>query len=216
MPIDDPGAAFKFVGGRLCLDFINTVSGRGPNPEAVGGDRDYADAVEKERLVGFRDLVRWGRAAGVLTTAEAAALERAARAEPAKASHVVGRARVLREAMYRLFTAVVERWKPDASDLAVLNRELGQARAHERLASGMRGIAWTWNAGGTDLDRVLWPTVRSAADLLTSEELKRVNQCGGEDCRWLFLDTSRNRSRRWCDMAECGNRAKVRRFRRRH
>jgi predicted RNA-binding Zn ribbon-like protein len=118
--------------------------------------------------------------------------------------------------MYRVFTAVIERWKPDATDLAVLNRELGRARAHERLTSGMRGIAWTWNAGGRDLDRILWPTVRSAADLLTSDELKRLRQCDGEDCRWLFLDTSKNRSRRWCEMADCGNRAKVRRFRRRH
>lgn len=216
MPIDDPGAAFKFVAGRLCLDLINTVSGRGANPEAAVAERDYADVVEKERLVGFDDLVRWGQAAGVLGKAEATELARAARAEPAQASHVVRRARVLREAMYRLFRAMIEGWKPDATDLAVLNRELGQARAHERLAAGKRGLTWTWKDRGSDLDRVLWPTVRSAAALLTSDELTRVRQCDGEDCRWLFLDTSKNRSRRWCEMADCGNRAKVRRFRRRH
>jgi len=214
MTVDDPGAAFKFVGGRLCLDFINTVSGRGSNPGA--GDRDYADIIEKERLVTFTDLTRWGRAAKVLTSAEAAALWRAALAAPAKAAQAVNRARVLREAMYRLFKTAVEGWRPDAADLEVLNRELQQARAHERLAPEARGFGWSWHAVGPALDRVLWPAARSAAELLTSDELQRVNQCGGEDCRWLFFDTSRNRSRRWCDMAECGNRAKVRRFRRRH
>jgi predicted RNA-binding Zn ribbon-like protein len=54
---------------------------------------------------------------------------------------------------------------------------------------------------------------RSAAELLQSEELGRVRRCDGEDCRWLFLDTSRSRNRRWCDMADCGNTAKVRRYR---
>jgi hypothetical protein len=111
MAVDDPGAAFKLVGGKLCLDFINTVSGRGPHPGAVG--RDYVDVIEKERFVRFGDLTRWGKSAGVLTTSTAAALERAAHAAPAKAAQVVVRARVLREAMYRLFKAGVERWMPE-------------------------------------------------------------------------------------------------------
>jgi predicted RNA-binding Zn ribbon-like protein len=65
------------------------------------------------------------------------------------------------------------------------------------------------------LDQMLWPIVRSTADLLTSGELERVRQCPGEECGWLFLDASRSGRRQWCDMAECGNLAKVRRFRER-
>ena len=214
MAVDDPGATFKFVGGRVCLDFTNTVSGRGSVPGAV--ERDDAGLIGKERLVGFGDLTRWGRAAGVLSAAEAAALERAGLAAPAKAGQVVVRARILRESLYRLFRSAAGRWTPDAADVAVLNREVKRARSHERLAPEGARFRWNWDADGPTLDQVIWFVVRSAADLLTSDDLKRVKQCGGEDCRWLFLDTSRNRSRRWCDMADCGNVAKVRRFRRRH
>jgi predicted RNA-binding Zn ribbon-like protein len=62
------------------------------------------------------------------------------------------------------------------------------------------------------LDWILNPLIRSAADLLVSDELKRVKRCGDPACGWLFLDTSRNKSRRWCDMSDCGNRAKASRF----
>lgn len=213
MAIDDPGAPFKYVGGHLSLDFINTVSGRLPNPSTR---RDYVDAIEKERLVDFADLTRWGRGAGILSPTDADTLARAARAAPAKAAQVVARARRLRDALYRVFVALHHRWTPEPPDLAVLNRELERARAHERLTADGRRIGWEWNTGSADLERILWPAVRAAADLLTSAQVARVRRCSGDDCHWLFLDTSRNRSRRWCDMAECGNRAKVRRFRRRH
>ncbi len=211
MALDDPGAAFRFVGGRVCLDFINTVSGRVAHP--VPGPRDYLDVVERERLVEFGDLTRWGRAARLLSAGESSALERAARKAPARATQAVTRARSFREALYRVFKAAVEKWTPTSTDLEVLNRVVSRGRSHERLASQAGGLGWVWVADGLALDRVLWPVARSAAELLTSTELADVSQCDGEDCHWLFLDTSRNRSRRWCDMAECGNRAKVRRFR---
>jgi predicted RNA-binding Zn ribbon-like protein len=99
-------------------------------------------------------------------------------------------------------------------DLETLNRELRVARAHERLVASPR-FAWEADNPPAALDRVLWPVVRSAADLLTSPELERVGQCRGEECGWLFLDISRSRRRQWCHMADCGNLAKVRRFRQR-
>jgi len=98
----------------------------------------------------------------------------------------------------------------------LLNRELALARAHEHLAFSAGRFQLAWPANPDALDQVLWPVVRSAAELLTGDELPRVAQCAGELCGWLFLDTTRNRSRRWCDMADCGNLAKVRRFRRRN
>jgi predicted RNA-binding Zn ribbon-like protein len=207
------GTAFKFVGGALCLDFINTVSGRLAHP-APGG-HDYLDVIEVERLVDFPALTRWGLAAGIVSVTEANALNATASASPATARQVLARGRALREALYRVFKAGVEQWIPRAGDLAVVNRELARARRHERLKARSKGAPLTtvWTTERSVLDRVLWPVIRSASDLLTSDRLARVRQCGGEDCHWLFLDTSRNRSRRWCEMAECGNRAKVRRFR---
>jgi predicted RNA-binding Zn ribbon-like protein len=73
-------------------------------------------------------------------------------------------------------------------------------------------LAWTWADEAERLDSPLWPIARQAAELLVTEQRRRVHECAADDCRWLFLDTSKNRSRRWCDMKSCGNRAKVRSF----
>lgn len=100
-------------------------------------------------------------------------------------------------------------------DLALLNRELAAARARERVVAGDKGFAWEWERPAPGLARMLWPVVRSVAELLTSPALVLTRECQGEDCGSLFLDTSRNRTRCWCDMSDCGNLAKVRRFRRR-
>jgi len=214
MNLSSTGVPFRYLGGRVCLDFIDTVSGRLPNPRS--GRRDYIDRIEIERLADFGDLLSWARGAGLLSKAELAELESEAGKAPASATRVLNRARGLREAMYRVFKAAIEGWSPEVADLDVLNRELATVRSRERLVRSGEGFAWSWSGSEeAGLDRVLYPILRSAAELLTGEELDRVAQCGGEDCHWLFLDTSRNRSRRWCDMAECGNRAKVRRFRER-
>ena len=104
---------------------------------------------------------------------------------------------------------------PDPAPLETFNRELqlamSRARVHSRSRRPPVGLARS-NAGTLDLAQPLWPVVRSAADLLTGPSLERVKRCPGEGCGWLFLDTSRNGSRRWCDMASCGNRARVRAF----
>lgn len=197
------------VGGSLCLDFVNTVRGR---VSRGGRARDYADLVVGERLDSYGAMVRWGRFAGLLSPREAAALVRAAEAKPREAEAVFRRGLDLREAMYRVFKSAVEGWPPRSEDMEILNRELQTARARERLTASP-GFRWEWDAAPA-LDRVLWPVVRSAADLLTGAGLERVGQCPGNECGWLFLDTSRSRRRQWCDMGECGNLAKVRRFRR--
>jgi predicted RNA-binding Zn ribbon-like protein len=104
---------------------------------------------------------------------------------------------------------------PAADDLAVLNANVAASYPYLRLAGGEPRFVWTWAEGGDKLDQILWPVVRSAAEALTSGELERIRMCAGEHCGWLFIDRSKNRSRRWCDMQECGNVAKVRRYRRR-
>ena len=98
-----------------------------------------------------------------------------------------------------------------AADLDALNATLARALPHLRIVPEADAYAWNWAGEEDALDSMLWPVARSAGDLLTSDELKRVGECQGDGCGWLFLDMSRNRSRRWCDMGDCGNRAKARR-----
>jgi predicted RNA-binding Zn ribbon-like protein len=125
---------------------------------------------------------------------------------------VLSRAIALREAIYGIFTSVFEERPATTADMAVLNRELANAMTHARIKQDDGDFVWTWQTESKALDRVLWSVVRSAADLLTSERKHRVTECASDDCTWLFIDLSRNHSRRWCDMNECGNRAKAKRF----
>lgn len=202
------------IGGRLCLNFVNTVGSRISNPDRVAG-RDYADLVVREGLETYGDLLDWGEESHAADAAEAEALRRIAEQRPGAAAAAHRRAVILRESIYRLFKSVIEGWPPSGEDVAVLNRELAEARGHERMAVSAGSFAWQWDFDAGSLDRVLWPAACSAADLLTGPDLGRVGQCGGERCGWLFMDNSRAGRRRWCDMGVCGNRAKVRRYRER-
>ena len=195
---------WDFSGGRLDLDFANTVEDR-PGTRPLDGLTSYAR------------LVDWARAAGLLPDGGAERLLAAAAARPSAAAAVLKRAVALREAIYRVFLAVAHRRPPEPTDLAALNAELARSMARARVvpvpADG--GFAWGWEADDEELDRMLWPIARSAADLLTSERTSAVRECSARDCSWLFMDTSRNGSRRWCNMQVCGNRAKARRHQQR-
>jgi predicted RNA-binding Zn ribbon-like protein len=195
---------WKFVGGRLCLDFINTVGGR------VGA------TVLRDKLADYSHLLDWTRQAGIASPTESRNLARRAAVHRKEADDTLVRAIRLRETLYRIFESAMVGRRPRAADLQSLSSELQVARAGQRLTHIGGAFAWTWNDSDITLDRILWPVSLSAADLLTSGDLSRLRQCGGPECGWLFLDTSRNRSRHWCDMKDCGNRAKVSRFRRRH
>lgn len=197
---DNPHATLKLLGGRLCLDFVNTVGTQ--------------DTRIDEKLTTYADLVWWSLRVGMMDEPAAASLFAAADADPARAADVFARALELRDALYRLFTAAHTDDAADDADLAVLNRELSSAMGHLRVQAEDREFAWTLEEGA-QLERVLWPVVRDAAELLVSGDLRRVGRCCGENCDWLYMDTSRNRSRRWCDMQSCGNRAKARRHYRR-
>jgi predicted RNA-binding Zn ribbon-like protein len=190
---------FKFIGGHAALDFVNTVGGR-----IFTTARRYE--VDRDRLENVPDLARWAQEAGLLPPVPAAAAR-----VPAG---LLERARELREALYRIFRAIAGGRRPEAADLTLFNRELAGARAHERLTFAGATPSFTWNTPDAP-DLPLWIVARAAAELLTSDQLSRIRLCGGEDCGWIFLDTSRNRRRQWCDMSDCGNVAKVRRFRER-
>lgn len=213
---DPDGQEFgNFVGGRLCLDFVNTVRARVLESGSAGAS-EPAEAILGERLVSYDALLRWCELGGALEPGEADEPARAAGNRPAEADDVLERAVTLREATYRTLKAAIDGGSPAPEDMMVLDREVRIARTRERLvARGPFPLGWEWSARDGALDRVLWPVARSVAELLTSGDLERVGQCPGEECGWLFLDTSRSGRRRWCDMADCGNLAKVRRFRER-
>jgi predicted RNA-binding Zn ribbon-like protein len=188
------------TGGRLCLEFTNTISARGTG-------------TPNERLHSYGDLLAWSEREGAVPVALLAQLANVAEGKPRAAGVALQSAVELREALYRIFTGHADGNLPKWDDLALLNAILARAMPHLHLVAGEDGFAWHWDEETVELDRMLWPVVRSAADLLTSDDLGRVRECAGEHCTWLFIDRSKNRSRRWCDMQECGNVAKVRRYR---
>jgi predicted RNA-binding Zn ribbon-like protein len=192
----------KFAGGHLCLDFVNTVGGR-----------DQTGAVIREKIASYEDLLAWTVLAGIVDRRRAGSLALlAARAGPQPPA-VLRRAVRLRESLYRILKRAMESRRPPTADADVLRRELSTARSHQRLSFDRGRFLWTFPERLTALDSILWPLPLSAADLLTSADLAKLAACAGADCGWLFLDTSRNHCRQWCDMRDCGNRAKVRRFR---
>lgn len=205
-------AEMKLVGGRLCLDFVNTVDGRkSDSPRRVSPSVN--SQVLGDKLGEYLDLVEWSRHSGIVTATEAERLIQASKRNAGEARDVLDRALALREALYRICKAIMTDRRPQRVDLETVNNELLEARAHEKLTFGAHGFTWEWAGGEAALDRMLWSIAHSGAELLTTADLSRLRECSGEDCGWLFEDTSRNRSRQWCDMQDCGNVAKVRRYR---
>ena len=185
------------VGGNLALDFANTQSG------PPGGEPDV------ESLAGYEDLVAWAVRVGVIGSPDADRLVRYARRHPREAEAAFERAEALRNRIFTIFASISDDAPPPADALARLRDEEAEALAHAALSAAPGGFAWTWSRPG-DLDGLRWPIVHAAASLMTAGPLERVKSCGG--CRYLFLDETKNGSRRWCSMAECGTRAKMRRF----
>jgi predicted RNA-binding Zn ribbon-like protein len=192
---------FELSGGALPLDFANTWSDR--------------ERLETDNLRGYSDLLAFARQTELLTPGEEDRLAVRAERDPKKAAAALASGRGLREALYGIFSAIAASRSPAAADLERLNAALPEALSHLRLESRGTELVWTWAAPEGPLEAPLWPILRSAAELLTSEERRQVRECAGNSCTWLFLDRSRNRSRRWCSMETCGNRAKAHRHYRR-
>ncbi|HEX6134019.1 MAG TPA: ABATE domain-containing protein [Longimicrobiales bacterium] len=187
------------VGGNVALDFANS------------GDGPVAGGTPTERLHTYGDLLTFAQRSELIGAGRAAELRAEAERRPAAAADVVERARVLRDTLYAAFSAVAHAGRARQEDIEVLNSFLEEGMRYRRLERDERCCGWTWSAGEEPLAQMLWPIVNAAAELLVEGELERVKTCGNEACSWLFLDMSRNRSRRWCDMKDCGNRAKARR-----
>lgn len=193
--IDD----LELKGGKPCLDFVNTVGWR-ISPQPV------------EWLGNYDDLVRWSRRAGILTDKQLTRLLILERQRPEEAQQVYQRAIQWREALHRLFLAVIGRGVVEETDLALLNQEYTTALAQQRIVPTQGGFALTWPDAGQLLSLPLWQIAKEAGEILTSVAVERIHLCAGSECSWLFFDQSKNRSRKWCDSQDCGNRDRVRRY----
>ena len=192
----------KRVAGDAVLDFANTCD-------------HEAGVIVAEWLRSYADLLDWVGRVGLLEGAQVEHLRHVAARQPAAAADVYQQALALRAAIYAIFSAIAGKQPPATEALAYLNAVLAACQPHLQIEPEGEGFRWGLAGDSDALDRPLWPLARAAADLLASPALRLLRQCPAEDCGWLFLDTSRNHTRRWCDMDDCGNRAKARRHYRR-
>jgi predicted RNA-binding Zn ribbon-like protein len=187
----------RIVGGDLALDFLNTQTGPPDGPP------------DGDALVAYDDLVMWARQVGALGESEAAALIDLSRRDPKGASAMLERARALRAVLYAVFSAAAHGETPPPAALIALRRAEADALEHGRLVPTEEHLAWSWD-DVHELPRPLWRVAHAAVELLTGSRLGRVKACGG--CRFLFVDATKNGSRRWCSMEDCGTAAKSKTF----
>ncbi|UCF10655.1 MAG: CGNR zinc finger domain-containing protein [Candidatus Bipolaricaulota bacterium] len=197
---DDARDGFARLGGHLALDFANTVDWR---------RRD----CPVELLPSYERFLAWAQGAGLVDGRGAEALQRRANERPVEARTALARAWELREAIYGTATAVTRGEIPPPAALETLGTAARAAARQRDLVYRAGRFDWAWPALTADLAAPLARTASEAVALLLSPDVRRIRQCADDACGWLFLDRSRNHSRRWCSMSACGNRAKGRRFR---
>ena len=190
--------AADLVGGDLALDFVNTVTARDTQP------RDWLDD--------YAALVRWAREGGHYAARELDALDELTQRHPAKARAALTRAKALREALCAAVYALLDGGEPDAGSLQAIDAARTAASNAAQLVSRDRRVRVEWTARRSGLDLVTHVVAAHALALFEHADLDRMRVCDGRDCGWVFVDTSKNGRRRWCDMATCGNVAKARRF----
>lgn len=190
-------ATLDLVGGALALDFANTINSR------IAPQHDY--------LAGYRDLVAWATRAGGVSADLGGRLVALATRDPREAKRVAAAARQLREAIYGTFSRLAAAEDPAAEDVRAVLRAYGAAAGRATVSGSDRGLEVDW-PGVATLAGILDPIAFSAGQILLASDRPPVKECPG--CGWLFLDRSRNLSRRWCNMQTCGSRDKMRRYHR--
>ena len=190
---------FDLSGGVLCLDFANTVSRRKIPERSI------------DHLASYDDLVTFAEQSKMFSPKQAYQLRANSRRRNSGAREILQKGISYRESLYRAFSALAEGKPAAPGDVQQINDFAVEALNHRHLERADGRYSWEWEWSKNPLDGILWPIAQSAADLLTSSQLDAVRLCEAPDCAWLFLDHSRNRSRRWCDMKVCGNRQKARR-----
>ncbi|HEV8037368.1 MAG TPA: CGNR zinc finger domain-containing protein [Bryobacteraceae bacterium] len=195
-PIPTP---FELVAGHVALDLVNTLDNR------------FSQTGPAELLAGYADLLRFASQSGLLTQQQAKKLKHldASEAERAK---VLREVRGLREALAIIAYAQLDGRRLPASALVTLEHYFKQASFHRHLSSGQLRPVWSWRGLDRQLVAPVWLLAHATEDFLLSDRSSQLRCCASETCRWLFLDASKNQTRRWCDMKVCGNRMKARRF----
>jgi predicted RNA-binding Zn ribbon-like protein len=199
--------AFDQCGGHPALDFVNSLDNR-------FGGKDRVEGLES-----YGDLLRFTSETGLLDPVQAAQVLRAV--TPDAAARALRAGRALREALAETLYAVVDERPPPAASLQTVERYLHVADRHREIrwrpGVGLQGaLRWSWRLSERRAELPVWAIAHAARDLMLSPDMKRLRACEVDTCRWLFLDTSRNHSRRWCKMKVCGNRMKARRYQIRH
>jgi predicted RNA-binding Zn ribbon-like protein len=182
----EPPKPFNLIAGHLALDFVNTVANR------------LDPAQLRECLTSSDDLSRWLHQAGIATHGKLGPAD-------------VRAAQRIREQLHAVFVAIARREALDGTALRSINTALRKARSRQELVVKHGRVQMGWSRTATALQRALLPVLSSAVELLQSDLAGRIRECEGSGCGWLFLDRSRGQPRRWCDMRDCGNRAKARR-----
>ena len=190
---------------NLALNFANTESGR-------GGEHHL------NHLKSAADVLTWARHADVITDSAAQQGHGLVKEKKALAERIFQGAVSLRSAIYDINAAFVAGREPGEISLKALIAEHCETlRGAKLLQQGSR-YDWSWNPDDDLAAAILGPIAEAAIGLLTRQEKSRIKQCRGMHCGWLFLDTTKNNSRCWCDMRVCGNRSKIKamRMRNRH
>ena len=199
--LNGKGRVFDLSGGHPALDLVNTLDWR------------FRESGPEELLEDYSDVLRFCEQSGVVSSMDARRLARATQA--GRGDKVLAEIRVLREEAAELFYAAIEERSPSASAVKRLEACFAAARQHEQLQWTDGKLEWTL-PNVVDPALPLWLLSLSTNALMTSEQMSLVRQCGSTECRWLFIDTSKNHTRRWCNMKICGNRMKARRFKAQH
>lgn len=189
---------FEFIAGALCLDFANTIH------------NSHADD-KGEELHNISDLLQWAKEAGLLPSADHDRLAAHYRRNSREAAAALTKAITIRDLLLSIFAGIGNARSVSSQRLSDLNSALAQAPGLLRVHKNSDRIETEWTSAADGLRQVLFAVLTSAAELLASHRLGRIRECASADCTWLFVDESRNRSRRWCDMSACGNRMKARR-----
>jgi len=200
-------ACYTLEEGHVVLDFINTAY------VLFDDDAPFGYQPYDEHLTDLGALAAWGAQIGLLEPSDVAALESALL--PVRLDELI----TFRESLRRVLRAHIHEHPVPEESLEIVNRTIRPVLRYTRITPVDDGFRVRMDCGGPTgdpnlvIDRVLWAVSQSALSLLTNPaEMNMVTECPGEDCGYLFRDTSHGR-RRWCSMKSCGNRAKVQRFR---
>ena len=190
---------YDFEAGALCLDFANTKEW-------------HASQDPIEHIQDFEDFIAWSEQANLISTEAARHLRKQYTKKPERYTERLDQAINLRESIYTIFSRRYAGKPTPKDELLLLNSAVQKAMSHLQLVPVDGKMAWDWSPDSEVTNLILWSVARSAAELLTSDTIERVRECEDDrGCGYLFIDLSKNHSRRWCSMESCGNRAKAQR-----